>query len=108
MPRTKRKATRIGEINRGLELGVELIRTVESFIAAVRVPRESLTAEPPQLELSPYEILGVPPSASEKEVKHRYRELMRMFHTDRGSGSDSMAKKINQAYDAIKRERGWR
>lgn len=81
---------------------------MESIIASVRAPRETLTAEPPHLDLSPYEILGVPPSAGEKEVKHRYRELMRMFHTDRGSGSDSMAKKINQAYDDIKRERGWK
>ena len=108
MPRTKRKKSVISEINQGLELGVELIRTVESIIASVRAPRESLTAEPPQLELSPYETLGVPTSAGEKEVKHRYRELMRMFHSDRGSGSDSMAKKINESYAAIKRERGWR
>lgn len=108
MPRIKRKKSVISEINQGLELGVELIRTVESIIASVRAPRESLTAEPPHLDLSPYEILGVPPSASEKEFKHRYRELMKLYHSDRGSGSDAMAKRVNEAYEQIFEDKGWR
>lgn len=65
-----------------------------------------------------YRILGCSPNASEQELKRRYRELMLEFHPDHvraaGNGrhladlAEEQAKKINAAYDTIKRARGFK
>ena len=63
----------------------------------------------------PYKVLGIPPSASDDEVKAAYRELARKYHPDTYVGnplSDLAAEKmkeINEAYDKIttlRREQG--
>ncbi len=52
----------------------------------------------------PYKVLGVSPSASEKEVRASYRRLAKQFHPDRNPG-DSKAeerfKEINNAFAII-------
>lgn len=63
---------------------------------------------------SPYEILGVSPSASKKEVKAAYRKVILECHPDRTAGlseeimkfATEQAKVVNNAYEAIMRERG--
>ena len=59
-----------------------------------------------------YDILGVPRSADEKEIRQAYRRLARQHHPDVNPGDDSAAerfKSINAAYevlsDADKREK---
>ena len=64
----------------------------------------------------PYTVLGLDPTASDAEVKHAYRRLIREHHPDtqiaRGASSHFIATAtqkmaaINAAYDQIGRERG--
>ncbi|MBQ1210644.1 MAG: DnaJ domain-containing protein [Clostridia bacterium] len=59
----------------------------------------------------PYEILGVPRTASDDEIKTAYRELARKYHPDKYTDnplSDLAQEKmqeINEAYDTIVKER---
>ena len=59
----------------------------------------------------PYTTLGVSRTASDEEIKKAYRELARKYHPDNyvnnplaDLAQDKM-KEINEAYDAIERER---
>jgi DnaJ like chaperone protein len=64
-----------------------------------------------------YEILGVPPSSTEAEVKKAYRTIAREYHPDvlqsKGLPEDFMQfateklQKVNEAYTVIKKERGF-
>ena len=60
---------------------------------------------------SPYEILGVSPSASDDEIKQAYRALVKKYHPDNYAGSplaDLASEKmseINSAYDTITEQR---
>jgi len=52
-----------------------------------------------------YQILNVPRSATEKEIKTSYRKLARQFHTDTNKGdkaSEEKFKEIAEAYEVLK------
>lgn len=59
----------------------------------------------------PYEVLGVSPSSSDDEVKRAYRDLARKYHPDNYQNNpladlaQEKMKEINEAYDAITRQR---
>ncbi|MEN9445220.1 MAG: hypothetical protein RIS47_2111 [Bacteroidota bacterium] len=62
-----------------------------------------------------YEALGITPGATETEIKKAYRAMANMYHPDKVSylGEDfrltaeEKFTKLNQAYERIKRERGF-
>ncbi|MBI2849785.1 MAG: J domain-containing protein [Chloroflexi bacterium] len=60
--------------------------------------------------ISAYFILELDASASEQEVKKRYRELAHYLHPDTASvkGTTLFFRQVQAAYEAIKEDRGWR
>ena len=57
----------------------------------------------------PYKVLGIPPTASEEEIKKAYRDLSKKYHPDLNPGDESAARKmseINAAYDQIQKGGG--
>ena len=60
----------------------------------------------------PYQVLGIPRTATDDEVKNAYRALARKYHPDNYSADNPLAdlatekmKEINEAYEQIQRER---
>lgn len=58
---------------------------------------------------SPYQILDLDSSASDEEIKKRYRELLHHLHPDTcgREGTKGLLQMVLKAYDLIKIERGW-
>ena len=60
---------------------------------------------------NPYDVLGVPQSASDDEIKRAYRELSRKYHPDANVNNplrdlaEEKFKEVQEAYDTIMRER---
>jgi DnaJ-domain-containing protein 1 len=65
---------------------------------------------PSNTNLDPYQVLGLDKSASDEEVKRRYRDLIRKLHPDTAGvkGTEFLVQVVNVAYEQISRERGWR
>ena len=54
----------------------------------------------------PYEVLGVPRTATEDEIKSAYRKLAKKYHPDLNPGDKECERKMNEvnaAYEAIKK-----
>lgn len=59
---------------------------------------------PPQrewFEKDFYQVLGVPSTASDKEITKAYRQLAKKFHPDANPGSEDRFKEISSAYDVL-------
>lgn len=56
-----------------------------------------------------YRILGLEKSATDEEVKKRYRELLMKLHPDTAGvrGTDFLLQMMVAAYQQIAKERGW-
>lgn len=61
------------------------------------------------MNVSPHEILGVPPGASPDEVRQAYRTLALRLHPDRNPGDAQAAEqflRVSRAYEAIRKDDG--
>ena len=59
--------------------------------------------------IDPYRVLGLDRSASDDQIKKRYRELLHRLHPDT-SGTEGTAwffQMVLAAYEKIRKERGW-
>ncbi|MGH9109580.1 MAG: molecular chaperone DnaJ [Acidimicrobiales bacterium] len=59
---------------------------------------------PPQrewFEKDYYQVLGVPSTATDKEVTRAYRKLAKQYHPDANPGSEDRFKEITAAYDVL-------
>jgi hypothetical protein len=80
----------------------------EEPAAARREPPQSMSANEPE-KLSPYEILGLSPSASVAEIRIAYRKRVKACHPDLFAGMDQQAKDLaerwtkalNAAYETL-------
>lgn len=78
---------------------------------------QSWTTSPPgRPHKSPWEVFGLSPTASDQEIKQRYRELVSKYHPDRFSElkdkefSELAAQKfkeLQEAYQTLRRIRGF-
>jgi DnaJ-class molecular chaperone len=62
----------------------------------------------PRSGLDPYWVIDLEKSATDEQVKKRYRELAMKLHTDTAGieGTESLFKLVTAAYQQISRERG--
>jgi hypothetical protein len=85
----------------------------EKFMDFIRKSGVSFTglgvAVPQQTAFDPYKIVGLDKSASDEEVKKRFRQMLHKYHPDTAGveGTDMLFQIIMASYEAIKRERGW-
>ncbi len=60
--------------------------------------------------MNPYEVLGVPESASQEEIKKAYRELVKKYHPDQYQNNpladlaEEKLREVNEAYDMLTKE----
>src|SRR2546430_10367616 len=60
--------------------------------------------QPPQrewFEKDYYKALGVPETASQKEIKAAYRKLSKQYHPDQNPGAEDRFKEVSAAYDVV-------
>jgi len=85
----------------------------EKFMDFIRKSGVSFTGlgsgTPQQTVVDPYKVVGLDKSASDEEVKKRFRQMLHKYHPDTAGveGTDMLFQIIMAAYEAIKRERGW-
>lgn len=92
---------------------IAVLLMLQQARANSRESRRSATAEAPaRTSRSPFEVLGVAPTASKAEAEAAWRNLLKQYHPDKVAErlkqlADELSKEINGAWATLKREKGW-
>ena len=85
-------------------------RKVMHFIRSMGIDMSQLPGMVSQQPgFDPYKVLGLEKSASDEEVKKRYRVLVRKLHPNSAGieGTSFLFSMVVVAYNMIEKERGW-
>lgn len=96
------------------ESELKVVQSIASMLGIPQVEFESLKNMFYREVDSDYKILGITANASDEEVKKAYRQMAIKFHPDKVAqmgeefqkGAKEKFQKIQEAYDAIKKNRG--
>ena len=107
----------LGEMHdNGLGLMDNLLRDAfnpESFVRYAASMGIDLSQAPNMVgrgdDFDPYQILGLDKTATDEEVRKRYRKLARLLHPDtaESEGTKRLCQVVNEAYQQIAKGRGW-
>ncbi|MBA7662313.1 hypothetical protein ES703_70341 [subsurface metagenome] len=82
-------------------------KNIATWLKEFQQPKELPSGQPVAPQQQPampladaYAVLGLPPTASLKDVKRNYKRLAAIFHPDAG-GYDEAMKLLNRAYERI-------
>ena len=97
------------------ELELQTIHTISNYLGVNAADFNSLKAMYFKDVNSDYQILEIQPSASDEEVKKAYRKMALKFHPDKVAslgeevqkGAKEKFQKVLQAYEHIKKQRGF-
>ena len=93
---------------------VDVLETIATYIGLSKAEVDSIFAQFRPSNDSNYRILEIEPNASDEEVKKAYRKMAFKYHPDKVAtlgedvqkAAEEKFKAVNQAYEAICRERG--
>ena len=93
---------------------VDVLEVIASYIGLSKAEVDSIFAQFRQSNDSNYRILEIDPSSSNDEVKKAYRKMAVKYHPDKVAtlgedvqkAAEEKFKAVNQAYEAICKERG--
>lgn len=87
-------------------------KSIAAWFKEFQLPRELPQGESPATQelvmplADAYAILGLKPDAPPEDVKKHYRQLAKVFHTDKGGMNDEAMKLLNRAYERITKGKG--
>ena len=94
------------EINQIIKAGTTFLKEIKSllefFTTPPPAPRQTVSPDSGQ---DPYKDLGVTKSMSLKEIEKIYRNLVLIYHPDRGKIDIEKIKEINNAWESIYKEK---
>ena len=93
---------------------VDVLETIATYIGLSKAEVDSIFAQFRPSNESNYRILEIEPNATDEEVKKAYRKMAIKYHPDKVAtlgedvqkAAEEKFKAVNQAYEAICRERG--
>ena len=93
---------------------VDILETIATYIGLSKTEVDSMFAQFRPSNDSNYRILEIEPNATDEEVKKAYRKMAIKYHPDKVAtlgedvqkAAEEKFKAVNQAYEAICKERG--